>query len=278
MPRCLVARNGWVCAGGELGTFSAFRVGDGNSSDSADMQPDDRLPPSLDLSDATSSSRSEKSLLAPSNVFGKDRVNCITLWFPPTLFRPFEGAYDQDVAVLANNDSSILTVGLRDMEVLDKVTYPDFMNRGVLSPDGRLLIGISDDPYLYIHERKAKKPETAMSFRPADRSNYEWSSCGRIQLKSQSKDDRSDNRLTLPSRTCRRHIRVANCQQRKLCGLLFQHREISRGGHPVRDNLDIRRCGLDRAGCGSAAHVVHHFAAECGVWSRQRHGVCARSH
>ncbi|KAL2023362.1 hypothetical protein VTK56DRAFT_2719 [Thermocarpiscus australiensis] len=202
LPRCLVARNGWVCCGGELGTFSAFRVGDGNTPSSADrrldLQPDDRLPLPMDISEAISSSlaqaRSEKALLARSTVFGKDRVNCITLWFPPTLFPPFEGAYDQEVAVLANNDSSVIVVSLRDQEALDKIAYPDYMNRGVISPDGRLLIAISDDPYLYIHERKEKRPETGRSSRVRDPRLYEWRECGKIQLKSQSKDDRSDSR------------------------------------------------------------------------------------
>jgi hypothetical protein len=100
------------------------------------------------------------------------------------------------VAVLANNDSSVIVVGLAEQNSLDKITYPDFMNRGVLSPDGRLLIAISDDPYLYIHERQEKKTDAGISVRVADRPAYEWSPRGRIQLKSQSKDDRSDNRLS----------------------------------------------------------------------------------
>ncbi|KAK3294739.1 uncharacterized protein B0H64DRAFT_362293 [Chaetomium fimeti] len=201
-PRCLVARNGWVCCGGEAGLFSAFRVGERNPRDGTergpDLQADDRLPLSLDILDATTSAlaetRAEKNLVAQSTGFGKDRVNCITLWFPPTLVESSEGAYDQGVAVLAHNDSSVVVVSLRDQVVLDKITYPDYMNRGVISPDGRLLVAISDDPYLYIHERKEKKAESGTSARAADRSGYEWSSCGKIQLKSQSKDDRSDNR------------------------------------------------------------------------------------
>lgn len=205
-PRCLVARNGWVCCGGELGIFSSFRVGEQSARDEADrrleLQADDPLPLSLDLSDAALTSlaeaRLEKSLVAQSTGFGKDRVNCITLWHPPTLVEPFEGAYDQDVAVLAHNDSSVIVVSLRDQEALDKITYPDYMNRGVISPDGRLLIAISDDPYLYVHERKEKTSSAGTSVRVSDRPVYEWYLCGRIQLKSQSKEDRSDNRYIPP--------------------------------------------------------------------------------
>ena len=203
MPRCLVARNGWVCCGGEGGSFASFRVGDGDTSDSSSSRSD----LSMDVGEPTTSSllqsRSEKSALARHTVFGKDRVNCITLWFPPKDIDRFEGAYDQDVAVLANNDSTVMVVSLRDQEALDKITYPDFMNRGVISPDGRILIAISDDPYLYIHERRRKRPEGGRSFGLAQRQAWEWCSVGKIQLKSQSKDDRSDNRFVVPStRSC----------------------------------------------------------------------------
>ncbi|KAK4103536.1 hypothetical protein N658DRAFT_277927 [Parathielavia hyrcaniae] len=204
-PRCLVARNGWVCCGGESGVFSAFRVGERSAADApgsrSDVQADDRLPLSIDLSEATSAllaeaARSDKSLVAQSVTFVKERVNCITLWAPPTLAEAFEGAYDQDVAVLAHNDkdSTVIVASLRDQEPLDTLTYPEFVNRGVISPDGRLLIAISDDPYLYIHERKENKTENGSSVRVTDRPIYAWSPCGRIQLKGQSKDDQSDNR------------------------------------------------------------------------------------
>ncbi|KAL2141024.1 hypothetical protein VTI28DRAFT_2954 [Corynascus sepedonium] len=201
-PRCLVARNGWVCCGGELGLFSAFRAGERDAPGRVDSrhesQADDRPPFAIDFSNPMptflAEVRAQKDLLAQSIGFGKDRVNCITLWFPPTFVERFEGAYDQDVAVLAHNDSSVIVVSLRDQEALDKITYPDYMNRGVISPDGRLLVAISDDPYLYIHERKEKKSGSGASVRAADRPVYEWSACGKIQLKSQSKDDRSDNR------------------------------------------------------------------------------------
>lgn len=196
-----------------MGAFSAFRAGEGNTPDHAETEPeietDEPISLPMDLSEATATLlaqvRSEKNLLARSIAFGKDRVNCITLWFPPTLVQLSAGAYDEEVAVLANNDSSVIVARLRDHEALDKITYPDFMNRGVLSPDGRLLIAISDDPYLYVHERKKKKPDAGVATRTADQPAYEWSQCGRIQLKSQRKDDRSDNRFIYPHQPHCRH-------------------------------------------------------------------------
>ena len=205
-PRCLVARNGWVCCGGEHGIFSAFRVGGGGATpdDHAsrlDFRVDGRLPLSMDLTEdvltSLAAAHYEKSLVAQSIDFGKARVNCITVWSPPSLVNPVDGAYDQDVAVLAHNDSSVIVVSLREQEALDKVTYPDYMNRGVISPDGGLLIAISDDPYLHVHERREKKSELGNAVRVGDRPAYEWGLCGKLQLKSQSKDDRSDNRFLL---------------------------------------------------------------------------------
>ncbi|KAK3904069.1 hypothetical protein C8A05DRAFT_42807 [Staphylotrichum tortipilum] len=202
-PRCLVARNGWVCCGGELGVFSTFRVGErttvpDENATRLDFQVDGRLPLSMDLTEdvltSLAAAHYEKSLVAQSIGFGKARVNCITIWSPPIFGDPVDGAYDQDVAVLAHNDSSVIVVSLRDQEALDKVTYPEYMNRGVISPDGGLLVAISDDPYLHIHERREKKSEMGTSARIGDRPAYEWGLCGKLKLKSQSKDDRSDNR------------------------------------------------------------------------------------
>ncbi|KAK0745160.1 hypothetical protein B0T21DRAFT_345253 [Apiosordaria backusii] len=196
-PRCLVARNGWVCCGGEKGAFSAFRVDEAGSEDDIEtlleLHLRDRVGIPLDI--ARSRVSASKNAVARSRHCGKDRVNCITLWFPPTLQKPFEGAYDEGVAILANNDSSVIVASLCNMDTLDEIKYPDFMNRAVISPDGQLLCAISDDPYLYIHKRKLKKsPTTGISFEVSDRPLYEWTPYKKIMLESQSKQDRSDNR------------------------------------------------------------------------------------
>ncbi|KAK4177011.1 hypothetical protein QBC36DRAFT_372735 [Triangularia setosa] len=196
-PRCLVARNGWVCCGGEKGAFSAFRVDETGTEDDIEtileLHLRDRVGVPLDI--ARSRVNASKNMVARSRHCGKDRVNCITLWFPPTLQKPFKGAYDEGVAILANNDSTVIVASLCNMETLDEIKYPDFMNRAVISPDGQLLCAISDDPYLYIHKRKLKKSQTTgISFEISDQPLHEWTPCRKIQLESQSKDDRSDNR------------------------------------------------------------------------------------
>ncbi|OAA56611.1 l-2-hydroxyglutarate mitochondrial precursor [Niveomyces insectorum RCEF 264] len=152
-------------------------------------------------------------LVSKSQKFGTERVNCITVWTPPTFVPPCPGAYTCPVAVLANNDKHVTLVNLEAPEALDDLEFPDCVNRAVLSPDGRLLATVSDDPYLYLHER-VEKPEpvgsrlclsrfgnngnggssgisngisNGMSSGP--RKQYEWRLLTRHHLRGQRKND-----------------------------------------------------------------------------------------
>lgn len=201
-PRCLVAKNGWLCCGGETGEFAAIQLDRENETvELPPLEPEVRLPLDLDPASADDEimamigrPRAAKRSVAKSHVFGKERVNCITLWFPPTIISAFGGAYQCPVAVLANNDHHVTFVKLGSTEALDELSYPDCVNRAVLSPDGRLLIAVSDDPYLYVHERVEKEPALGHPFRSGDKPEYEWKECRRVHLKSQRKDDRTDHR------------------------------------------------------------------------------------
>ncbi|OLN97631.1 Uncharacterized protein C4G3.03 [Colletotrichum chlorophyti] len=220
-PRCLVAENGWVCCGGETGEFTAFQmesiVDEDNSLDiPLNLEPDARLPLGFDSDSSrpedavlsllaqsrrlTATSRLNKSVTAKSQKLARDRVNCITLWFPPAAGPMHHGAYTEPVAVLANNDKTVVLVGLRDFEnqekaePLDIVTYPDYVNRAIISPDGRLLVAILDDPFLYIHHRVEAPVDETGPFHGDDKIEYRWELCGKILLKSQRRDDSSDSR------------------------------------------------------------------------------------
>lgn len=215
LPRCLVAKNGWICSGGETGEFTAIDLNeDGFAPDIAtdDAALEQALESNPDASQLLEQSgdlvntlrvrqsirtlaHARKNLVGKSKQFGKERVNCITLWFPPSTLQPFEGAYDEPVAVLANNDKSVAIVSLRTQELLIEIEYPDCVNRAVCSPDGRLLIAISDDPYLYIYEQACINGHTkdalgSAAFKPI----YRWTQRNKIHLISQRKEDRSDNR------------------------------------------------------------------------------------
>lgn len=203
-----MSQNGWLCCGGESGEFVAIHLDSTQpdsppilgpiSSSSPSVAP---VLPIIDLLDPHSTADTSsptrvseealrtllRSLHTPSQNFGKDRVNCITLWFPNE-DATSERVYKQPVAVLANNDKNVVFVSLteRGCTSIETVAYPDCVNRAVLSPDGTLCAAICDDPYLYINERVKKLSKK--------REKYEWVQRNRVHLKSQRVDDMSDNR------------------------------------------------------------------------------------
>ncbi|KAF7546276.1 hypothetical protein G7046_g9344 [Stylonectria norvegica] len=208
-PRCLVAENGWLCCGSENGDFVAMQLDELNdTNDDGRPRGSDDAGLSLGLSSSvreesifsliSRARRSNTSLIAKSMKLAKDRVNCITLWFPPTALPAYDTAYSEPVAILANNDRTVTLVSLQDFdrkektEPLEVITYPDFVNRAIISPDGRFLIAILDDPYLYVHERTKKLPESGTA--QSGDAEYQWEGKQRILLKSQRKDDKSDSR------------------------------------------------------------------------------------
>lgn len=197
-PRCLVAQKGWLCCGGESGEFVAIRLDDSDPDPRSDTFHESTSTNSV-LSLLARGQWPEKSLVAKSMKLAKDRVNCITLWHPPTSLPACEEAYDEPVAVLANNDKTVTLVSLQDFEQSDKteplevITYPDFVNRAVISPDGSLLVAILDDPYLYIHERHEKASELSPRSRRQPHQS-QWRLKQRILLRSQRKDDATDSR------------------------------------------------------------------------------------
>lgn len=215
-PRCLVAEKGWLCCGSENGDFVAMRLDEGNEHDPLNLGSLDSDSEQIRLRFGTSRSgsghgddsifsilsrarRTSKSLIAKSMKLAQDRVNCITLWFPPDTLPAWKTAYTEPVAILANNDRTVTLVSLDDFdqkektEPLDVITYPDFVNRAIISPDGRLLVAVLDDPYLYVH-RRVKNTRDSHSDETSKPSEYRWEEIQRILLKSQRKDDRSDSR------------------------------------------------------------------------------------
>ncbi|KAI0132169.1 hypothetical protein BJ170DRAFT_612753 [Xylariales sp. AK1849] len=218
-PRCLVAKNGWICCGGENGEFAVIRdveQTDGNDNETR-TQVDDALSsdfqshlrslesPStgIDPSLTSSFSRDMFSLLeqrlnnAPAKTwtssnhkYGSERINCITIWEPPkatSVFSARPGHYATPVAILANNDKTVTIVGLHDCEYLDELELPDSINRSLISPDGSLLASISDDPFLYLHARKAVNKGKMGEF-------YEWKALPRVRLENLARGEPNECR------------------------------------------------------------------------------------
>ncbi|EEY14719.1 conserved hypothetical protein [Verticillium alfalfae VaMs.102] len=158
------------------------------------MRPDGSVVPRTRLLP-----RASKTATAKSMKLARDRVNCVTLWFPQDMAPPTPDRYNEPVAVLANNDKTVVVISLHDFEAKDKtepldmVTYPDYVNRSLLSPDGRLLIAILDDPYLYIH-RRVEKHDDQTAAGDTNATAYQWEEARKVLLKSQRKGDLSDSR------------------------------------------------------------------------------------
>ncbi|KAH9887754.1 hypothetical protein F4778DRAFT_755950 [Xylariomycetidae sp. FL2044] len=205
-PRSLVAHDGWICCGGENGEFAIIRDLSqhhhaGADPFAADVRSSQNSLDSPNMAEASISqlqrdmlsiveriNGSNKTWTTTNRKFGVQRVNCITIWRPPKFSIALKpGVYECPVGVLANNDKTVTVVALEDGEALDVMTYPDCVNRAVLSPDGSLLIAICDDPFLYVHARRSIAGRKGTV-------SYRWLPLPRIRLKSQRNRDTSECR------------------------------------------------------------------------------------
>lgn len=205
-PRCLTVGGGWLCCGGHHGDYTAISLSDKKTDFdfSLPSDPDSRLPLDLDPfrrsspRDTPSTSRRSHGLSYPLSAQVKrigteadekdDAINnCITLWFPHNTLT--EGIYTTPVAVVANNDKSVYILSLPESEILEKLTYPDCVNRAVMSPDGDLLVAVLDDPFLYVHQRKPMV--STYGGLHHSKQGYEWVGMCRIQLEGQSQADKT---------------------------------------------------------------------------------------
>jgi hypothetical protein len=206
-PRCLTVARGWLCCGGENGNYTAINLNDNktysNSSLNLDvsMDPGARLPLDFDTArrsasrDNISTSRRPYSrpypLVANVMKIGDEIVNCVTIWFPTAATS--DRTYQSPVAIVANNDCTVFIMDLeKNSDTLEKLTFPDFVNRSLMSPDGELLITICDDPFMYVHVRKPIS--FLLQGKKGSAQGYEWVQWGRIQLTGQRQGDKDDMR------------------------------------------------------------------------------------
>ena len=260
-PRCLNVARGWLCCGGDGGNYTTVNLRDGKTTPDfslgLDADPDARLPLDLDPSrrsipqDTPSALRRARSsrypLLASVKKIGTEIVNCVTLWFPTEATS--ERTYKTPVAVVANNDCTVSILNLADdSETLDKLTFPDFVNRSLMSPDGELLVTICDDPFLYIHQRRQKLEATKA--RARSKQGYEWAQWGRIQLIGQRQADKSNMRGSFAASFSRSGKYLAVATQYGMISI-FDTKDLTREGV---DPLVIfttsrpgRECGAVRA-------------------------------
>ncbi|KAH8590436.1 WD40-repeat-containing domain protein [Bisporella sp. PMI_857] len=209
VPRCLTVAGGWICCGGHNGNFAVVSLNDGRRGaetiPSLGSDPDARLPMELNPPRRTLSrtisppSRRSRSPRYPISANVKkigvetkkndDAINnCTTLWFPKD--PPSERTYKSPVAVIANNDCSVYILDLEDSEILERFVYPSCVNRAEISPDGELLVAVTDDPFLYIYQRRRRQELTPGLFSAVE--HYEWYPACRIQLTGQKLSELSN--------------------------------------------------------------------------------------
>lgn len=203
-PRCLSAAPGWICCGGEDGQFAVIRlIEDASETDDRHgtlaAAADSRLPLELDpirrstdspIGGSTSPlDTKERSFIRISQI-GAEIVNCVTFWFPPP--KPSAELYNAPVAVLANNDHTVTVVDLKTSDEIQTITFTDCINRAVISPNGRLLITIGDDPFMYVYSRELATSRG--QFSAAQKHKYEWKQASQIQLISQFLSDKADTK------------------------------------------------------------------------------------
>jgi hypothetical protein len=205
-PRCLTVAGGWLCCGGHHGDYTAISLSDKRTDFdlSTAFDPDARLPLDLDPAhrssprDTPTITRRSRGYIFPlvadvkrlgNEADEKDDAinNCITLWFPSRTTS--DRAYTTPVAVVANNDKSVYILDLPGSEIIERLTYPDCVNRAVMSPDGELLVAVLDDPFLYVHQRKLK-PSPVGELNHSGRK-YQWVGACRIQLEGQTQADKT---------------------------------------------------------------------------------------
>lgn len=176
-PRCLVSGNGFVCCGGNTGEFSVVRL----------CQDVERSEISRLISSYKLARTGTIPLLKSGPMsFGKEIVNCITLWFPNEGTGDF---YSRPLAVLASNDKSIYIVDLEELTTLQTIKHAEAVNLGVISPDGTLLIVVGDDPYMRVYKREPVQT----SYLSGSTMTWKWVKFSEIILPGQKKED--DNEM-----------------------------------------------------------------------------------
>ncbi|KAF2145227.1 uncharacterized protein K452DRAFT_306142 [Aplosporella prunicola CBS 121167] len=169
--RCTASGHGWLCLGGEdEGHFAAIKL-DGGASLAADV---DALLP-LELGGRSGPSSRTSSPIVKLERIGEEIVNSISIH---KLVGEGEGAEDEVVAVLTNNDKTVriysLSHGLEDA-VLD-LPFP--MNHATISPDGQMLVAVGDYHQAFFFERVKKqvspssKPDTRARAAPPEWRNF----------------------------------------------------------------------------------------------------------
>ncbi len=170
--------------------------------------------------------------------YGKEILNCITLWFPG--YESVCEAHTSPVAVIASNDKSIYVVNLDTLAVLQQITHPEPINLGMISPDGSVLIVIGDDPFMYVYKRRGCR---------LSKSDNEWHEYSKVHLPGQKISDRDEMRGSFAASFSHRFLALGT-QYGEV--VIFEQQELKQSKSPrpkdaFRSTRPNTRCGAIRA-------------------------------
>ncbi|KAH6673746.1 hypothetical protein B0J14DRAFT_591484 [Halenospora varia] len=208
-PKCLSTTEEWLCAGGDKGNYIAICLDESkrrNAASIADADADARLPLDLDPASRTmlreiireasttaegysTARRSRGPLSAKTTKVGTELVNSIGLWSPNSAAT--EKAYKVPVALVSNNDKTVSIMDIAESDLLDELSFPECVNRAVMSADGEMLLVVGDDPFMYVHERVEKPRAKNRRFEVKQSVRYQWVLRRRIQIEGERQGDKS---------------------------------------------------------------------------------------
>ncbi|KAI9755887.1 MAG: 70-kilodalton heat shock protein [Chaenotheca gracillima] len=113
---------------------------------------------------------------------GNSIVNSVTIHRSPS-----DQDHDREgpVAVLTNNDKTVRVYSLTQNRLLTTLAFPFCMNHASISPDGKVLVAVGDDPYVFFYERVRKSSKDSAKERAANQSSlssYDWELLSKYRL------------------------------------------------------------------------------------------------
>jgi Uncharacterised protein domain (DUF2415) len=145
--RCLAARHGWVCVGGEHdGTCALIR-----------------LEPELGVPKCFGHSLSV-------DVLGGEIVNSMNIH----LMKDEPDSEPEPIVLISNNDKTIKIFSLAQREVLTTLEHDTPMNYATLSPDSTILAAVGDSDKVYFYKRRKLEPSESKWQTAGKYPEYDW--------------------------------------------------------------------------------------------------------
>ncbi|KAI5776386.1 hypothetical protein EDC01DRAFT_763353 [Geopyxis carbonaria] len=182
-PRCIGARYGWICAGGnEHGNFATIRIR--RTEEEEFGRAGDDLPVSMDgeASDEEERRASGRPTVTVKKL-GGSIVNSVTLHRPPSSTSDDDVlavlTYRRSFPRLKNNDKTVRIFHLAQNRVVTTLHVAAPTNHASISPDGQHLVVVGDVPEVYFYH-----PASSGSYNDSSNTGIGEAGCGSWILSS----------------------------------------------------------------------------------------------